>query len=292
VPEIFSREVAASLPSLFAATAGPRVALFNDAIALTHPELTPAKTTARFPAYMRELLAFDGVAAISQQSRDALLGYWRWLGVRDIPPVAAIPLGVDAVRPASRTPTAPAGSAPVVLSVGTIEGRKNHGALLKACESLWEAGLVFELRLIGLAQFQTGGEAIAKIEAMRSAGRPVRYDGPVDERRLEEAYSSCAFTVYPSVAEGFGLPVIESLARGKACVCLGRGALGESAQGGGCMALDSVDAAALADAIARLLGEPALLDRLEMEARARKFKSWSDYARELTAWMGSLPYPG
>jgi glycosyltransferase involved in cell wall biosynthesis len=118
----------------------------------------------------------------------------------------------------------------------------------------------------------------------------VRYDGPVDERKLEEAYASCAFTVYPSVAEGFGLPVIESLARGKACVCLGRGALAESAQGGGCLALDSVDARTLADAIGRLLSDPALLARLGTEARARKFKSWDQYARELTAWMGSLPH--
>ena len=55
----------------------------------------PAKTVARFPAYLHKLLAFDGIAAVSADSRDSLLDYWRWLGVRATPPVQAIPLGVD-----------------------------------------------------------------------------------------------------------------------------------------------------------------------------------------------------
>src|SRR5262245_51077282 len=60
VPEIFSPAVARALPTLFATTRGPRLAIFHDAIALKHPELTPPKTVARFPAYLIELLAFDG----------------------------------------------------------------------------------------------------------------------------------------------------------------------------------------------------------------------------------------
>ncbi|MFM9031583.1 MAG: glycosyltransferase family 1 protein, partial [Opitutaceae bacterium] len=52
VPEIFSPAMAAALPEIFAATGGPRVAIFHDAIALRLPELTPAGTVARFPAYL------------------------------------------------------------------------------------------------------------------------------------------------------------------------------------------------------------------------------------------------
>jgi len=81
VPEVFSPAVAAALPALVAATHGPRVALFHDAIALRFPELTPPKTVARFPAYLRELLMFDGIAAVSEDSRQSLLEYWRWLGL-------------------------------------------------------------------------------------------------------------------------------------------------------------------------------------------------------------------
>jgi glycosyltransferase involved in cell wall biosynthesis len=291
VPEIFSPEVASALPEIFAAVSGPRTAHFFDAIPFTHPEFAPPGTVARFPAYMQDLLAFDGIAAISNESRDALLGYWDWLGVRAAPPVAAIPLGLPVPAPslAGAVPPAARPSAPIVLSVGTIEGRKNHEALLEACERLWAGGLAFQLRIIGLAQSQTGRDALARIASLKSAGRPLRYDGPVDEAGLEAAYSGCAFTVYPSVAEGFGLPIVESVSRGKACICLGRGALLEAAQGGGCLALSSVDAGALEGAIAGLLTDSASLSRLETEARSRTFKGWDEYLRELAAWMGSLP---
>lgn len=289
VPELFSPVVAGALPQLFAATRGPRVALFHDAIALKLPELTPTKTVARFPAYLRELLMFDGIAAVSNDSRDALRDYWRWLEVRNPPPVETISLGIDAA-PRPTVSSAPnAGPIPTVLSIGSIEGRKNHFALLVACDELWSRGVRFELRLIGLAQRETGRSALDKIESLKAAGRPVRYEGPADDATLEAAYSQCAFTVYPSLMEGFGLPVLESLARGKPCICSGRGALGEAARGGGCATLPTTDAVAIGTAIQQLLTAPGTRERLAEEARARGFKTWSDYAREITAWMQTLP---
>jgi glycosyltransferase involved in cell wall biosynthesis len=290
VPEIFSPEVARALPPLFASVSGPRVAIFYDAIPFTHPECTPAATVGRFPAYMQDLLAFDGVAAISRDSRDSLLGYWDWLGVAKHPTVAAIPLGLAEPGPAfgGAGPGSISSRVPTLLSVGTIEGRKNHRALLEACERLWVRGLSFELRLIGLAQKETGREALTLIDSLKRKGRALRYDGPVNEAELEAAYASCAFTVYPSVAEGFGLPVIESVARGKPCVCLGQGALGEAAQGGGCLMLRAVDSKTLENAIAGLLNDSVSLARFEAEARSRTVKSWVDYVRELAGWMGSL----
>ncbi len=288
VPEVFSPEVARNLPALFAQTAGPRVALFHDAIALKFPELTPAKTVARFPPYLIELLAFDGIAAVSEDSRSALVDYWCWLGVTKPPPVRAFPLGLDLGVPV--TTSAPASTAlPIVLSVGSLEGRKNHVALLEACELLWTRGEQFTLHLIGLAHPQTGATALARIRALQAAGRSVRYDGPVGDQAVAAAYAACTFTVYPSIAEGFGLPVIESLAQGRPCICSARGAIGESSHGGGCLALESVDASSLAAAIARLLKTPAEVAALASAARARHFKTWAAYADELKAWMGTLP---
>jgi glycosyltransferase involved in cell wall biosynthesis len=287
VPEVFSAEAAQALPALFGATTGPRVAIFHDAIALKFPELTPPKTVARFPAYLQELLAFDGIAANSEDSRDSLIDYWKWAGVAKIPQVTAISLGVD-VREAAPVHPAPASALPVVLCVGSIEGRKNHVTLLAACEKLWERGMLFELRLIGLTHPQTGRVALEKINALKFAGRSLCYNGPLADSAVDTAYAECAFTVYPSVIEGFGLPVIESLAHGKPCVCSGRGAIGESARGGGCVAVDVTDASQLAATIARLLESPAELSILAQAARARRFKSWADYTAELMAWMQGL----
>jgi glycosyltransferase involved in cell wall biosynthesis len=284
VPEIFSPGVAGALPALFAAAGGPRVALFHDAVALQLPEYSPRSTVARFPAYLRQLLAFDGVAANSAASRDSLLGYWRWLGEANVPPVAVVALGLDPAPPAGEPPN----GIPTVLCVGTIEGRKNHGALLDACETLWSGGHKFRLRLVGLANSETGAVALGKIERLRSAGRPLDYAGPVGDAALEAAYGQCAFTVYPSLAEGFGLPVAESLARGRPCICSSRGALGEVARGGGCLVLDDLGAPAIGAGIRRLIENPGELSALAAEARGRRFASWTDYAGQLTGWMASL----
>jgi glycosyltransferase involved in cell wall biosynthesis len=289
-PELFVPAVARNLPSLFQHVRGPRVALFLDAIPLRFPELTPPATVARFPSYLRELTLFDGIAAISEESRDSLLGFWSWLGLRNVPPVQAIPLGVDPIAPTtSHRPVAtPAAMLPVVLSVGTLEGRKNHLALLEACEQLWARGGQFQLRLIGHVNAETGGAALARARALQAAGRPLRYDGPATDEDISAAYAECAFTIYPSVAEGFGLPVIESLARGKVCICSARGALGEISGHGGCLALEALDADALAAAIQRLLENKSELASLEMVAKARRFKSWADYTRELTEWIQTV----
>lgn len=288
-PELFSAQVARDHAKLFAHVRGPRVALFLDAIPLRFPELTPPGTVARFPSYLQELLRFDGIAAISEESRDSLTGYWRWLGVKNPPPVHALPLGVDPVARPSVEDKSPAAALPLVLSVGTLEGRKNHLALLEACEQLWARGLAFQLRLIGHVNAETGGAARARALALQAAGRPLIYNGPATDEEIVRAYAACAFTIYPSLAEGFGLPVIESLAHGKPCICSGLGALGEISRLGGCLALPALASADLAAAIEKLLADPALRADLAVAARARTFKSWSGYTQELTTWMRTLP---
>ncbi|AOS44928.1 D-inositol-3-phosphate glycosyltransferase [Lacunisphaera limnophila] len=288
-PELFSAKVGAHLPELLAAVPGPRVAIFYDAIPLKFPELTPPGTVARFPAYLRELLLFDGVAAISEDSATALRDYWRWLGVTQLPPVHALPLAIDRAHTDPTSVPTPAGARPTLLCVCTIEGRKNHLALLEACATLWDEGLDFELHLVGMARPDTAAAALTRITELQAAGRPLRFNGSVPEAALHDAYRGCAFTVYPSLIEGFGMPVLESLQHGKPCVCSGRGALGESAHGGGCVPLDTVDAPALTSAIRRLLQQPAELARLAAAARARHLRTWPEYAADFTAWMATLP---
>ncbi len=285
-PEFFSAKVGSKLTEILPRVTGPRLALFYDAIPLQFPEMTPPGTVGRFPAYLRELLLFDGVAAISEASAACLRDYWRWLDVSNPPPVMAIPLAISPNHP---VPDVPHAGPPRVLCVSTIEGRKNHLALLEACELLWAEGLKFELQLVGMGRADTAGPALAKLAELRRAGRPLFHHDTADDAELHAAYAQAAFTVYPSLIEGFGLPVLESLQHGKPCICSNQGALGESIPGGGCVGLASVDALHLAGAIRRLLQNPAELAALAAQARARKFKIWPDYARELTAWMATLP---
>jgi glycosyltransferase involved in cell wall biosynthesis len=289
VPEIFSEPVARAFPRLFSRVRGPRVALFHDAIALKLPELTPVKTVARFPSYLQELLAFDGVAAVSEDSLQSLREYWDWLGVARRPLLAKIPLGVTAPPRRPEFPQAiQLRKLLPVLCVGSIEGRKNHLSLLHACEKLWQAGAQFELQLVGLAHPETGREALHKIRELQAAHRPLHYAGAVSEDDLEKAYAACAFTVYPSIMEGFGLPVLESVHRARPCICSRHGALGEAARGGGCLALDSMDVDSLASAIDRLVNAPEERDRLSRDALARPMRTWAQYAEDLLAFVAEV----
>jgi glycosyltransferase involved in cell wall biosynthesis len=107
----------------------------------------------------------------------------------------------------------------------------------------------------------------------------------VDDKTLHALYRECAFTVYPSLMEGFGLPIAESLWHGKPCVCGGNGALGEVARGGGCLIVDQTSTSALADGIKSLLQDRQLRERLSDEARARKFRTWSDYIEKFLTYL-------
>jgi glycosyltransferase involved in cell wall biosynthesis len=283
-PEIFSPEVARAYPRLFATVTGPRTAVFHDAIPLKFPELTPPGVVERFPSYLQELLSFDGIVAVSEESRQTLIDYWRWLGATTLPEVTIISLGSDPPPPLIGGPSDP----PVVLCVSSLEGRKNHLALLEACETLWQRGRRFELHLIGIPRPETARAALERITALQKAGRPLRYDGAVEDRAVEAAYAASAFTIYPSLIEGSGLPVRESLARGKACICSGTGALGEIARGGGCRLLASLDAGAIAAAIDHLLAHPVELAALSAAAGARPGRDWNDVARDIAAWIHTV----
>jgi len=289
-PEIFSAEVFPNYPSLRAKLGGPAAALFYDAVAMRFPALTPPGNVARVEGYLRELASFDGVTTISEASRADLLEQWARLGVREMAPVEAIPLGVT--PPTTPVPPPRADNDRVgamILSVGSIEGRKNHLALLEAAETLWREGRHFRLILAGLPRPETAAAALRLAAALQSAGRPLQMAGPVGDRRLEELYARCRFTVYPSLYEGFGLPVAESLLRSRPCICGTGGALAEVAPGGGCLVVPEPSAAYLAAALRSLLDDDALHARLCTEAAHRQFPTWADYARRLTTWLATLP---
>jgi len=289
-PEIFSAGVFSNYAPLRAKLGGPAAAVFHDAVALRFPKLSPPANVLRTENYLRELATFDGVAPNSEASRADLLEQWARLGVREPPPVEAIPLGVT--PPAAPVPPPCADNnrlGAMILSVGSIEGRKNHLALLEAAEALWREGRHFRLILAGLPRPETAAEALRLAAALQSAGRPLQMTGAISDRRLEELYARCRFTVYPSLYEGFGLPVAESLLRSRPCVCGSGGALAEVAPGGGCLVVPEPTSPQLAAALRALLDDDALHARLCAEAARRPFPTWADYARRLTTWLATLP---
>ena len=289
-PEIFSADCFASSRTLRMDSSRPHIALFYDAVALRFPHLAAPEALARFPNYLTELASFDGIAAISAASRDELSAWWRNNEIRDAPPIEVIPLATIAVESGSdlAEEETTVSDPPIILMVATLEGRKNHLALLEAAVGLWDRNLSFVLQLIGSGKPDSGQLAQIEIRRLQQAGYPIKWDGTLTDRDLTRAYRRSYCTIYPSLYEGFGMPVEESLRFSRPCICTPFGALEERAQGGGCLLLKSGESVDIAAGIERLLTDCSLYGRLCQEAQNRDFTSWSQYLDHLLGWMKTL----
>jgi glycosyltransferase involved in cell wall biosynthesis len=282
LPDIFRDGRLKKLPPLISKQGIHSVAIFHDAAAL-RLSLLDRKGRDKFQRYLVSLSKFDLVICVSEASNNDLLELWSELGATPTETVIET-WPIEPVRPGQNPPSNDVRSS--VLCVGSFEARKNHVTLLRAANSLWDAGIDFDLELIGRSTSAFGSKVTAELRKLRRSDRPVQWLKQVNDDVLHRAYRACRFTVYPSLMEGFGLPIAESLVHGKPSVCGGNGALGEVARGGGCLIVDQTSSDAIADGIKTLLLDWKLYSRLCDEARARRFRSWSDYTDKLLSQLG------
>jgi glycosyltransferase involved in cell wall biosynthesis len=177
----------------------------------------------------------------SQYTRDELLG-----ALPDLDPgrVAVTPWGVD--ERFSPGP-GPEGRGQYLLAVGTLQPRKNLEAVLAAFERL---GREHTLVVVGARGWRDEG-LMAKLERDR-----VEVHGHVGDDELVTLYRGAACLVFPSLAEGFGFPLLEAMACGTPVVCADAGSLPEVA-GGAAHTVPPHDHDALATAVADVLADPA-----------------------------------
>jgi glycosyltransferase involved in cell wall biosynthesis len=170
-----------------------------------------------------------------------------------------------------------------VLFVSTIEIRKNHRLLVRAWRRLIErhgADAVPVLVFAGKVGWMVD-DLLADLSASDWLGGKVEHRPGLSDTELDVAYGRCLFTLFPSVAEGWGLPVAESLAHGKFCLASNRTSIPEV--GGGL--IDYFDPADDDDVVAKiewLLFEPGYLAAREARLRAQyRPGTWADCARSV-----------
>ena len=186
--------------------------------------------------------------------------------------VTVAPLAVAPQLTASGETTGAELPAPgFVLAVGTLEPRKNLPRLVEAYRLLGET-LQREHPLVVVGDL--GWRTDSTIAALESLGERCIALGRVSDAALAELYRRCAVFCYPSLYEGFGLPVLEAMAAGAAVVTSNVSSLPEV--GGDAVAYaDPRDPSAIAAAIAELLASPQRRAQLGAAARARTAEfSW------------------
>lgn len=259
----------------------------HDIIPVVRPDLTLGRIASRFERHLRQMVAVaDHILCVSIHTQKDLIEFLSSQGSHLKPALSQIRHGSDFPEIASPVAADPEVAALLgqryVLYVSTLEKRKNHGMLIDAYEDLMLRGVpdLPLLVLVGMAGW--GTEHIRKrIERLTQSGAPVRWLSHVADSDLHLLYRHCLMTVYPSLYEGWGLPVAESLAYGKFCLASSAASIPEVGE-------DLVDylspddGGAWSRVIEHYVLEPDLIAHRENEIQKRyRPPTWSQTARTI-----------
>jgi glycosyltransferase involved in cell wall biosynthesis len=261
----------------------PIVVTVHDVSFLEHPEyFTVIRRSQLRYTVAKTVKHAARILTVSDFSRDAILRAY------DIPPdkVSVIPnaanphfrvIGREKARQAVRSRHK--FNAPFIFSVGDLQPRKNQIGLIKAFSELLSThpSLPHHMVLTGKETWFTPKVREAARES--GFGERIHFTGFVEDAELLELYNACDCFVFPSFYEGFGLPILEAMACGKAVACSNTSAMPEVADGAGLL-FNPRDTGDITRAMADILRDPVLRARMERLGlqRAKEF-TWQKSAR-------------
>jgi len=271
--------------------------LLYDLIPLRRPEWCAADLVEKFGYWLRTTLPqCTRLMAISKATATDVEAYAREVGLSLSAPVWPVPIGTDFGAPLGGGEPARGLPAPgsYVLFVSTMEARKNHVMLFK----VWRR-LVSELHSAQVPTLVFAGrvgwlvsDLIQQLENTDWLDGKIRLIRDPTDAELTALYEGCKFTVFPSLFEGWGLPVSESLGRGQPCLSSDRTSLPEN---GGTLVryFDPENLDDVYRAVRAVIDDPAGLEEWRAEVR-RSFRHtpWEDTADAILACcLGSADRP-
>jgi glycosyltransferase involved in cell wall biosynthesis len=258
----------------------------HDLAFLMHPECADSRLRAYLDDVVpRSVRRADFVIADSENTRNDLVVL---LGVR-ADRVEVVPGGVEPrFRPVSDPELLAqarerlgVGTAPFILAVGVLEPRKNLTTLMDAFAELKRRGTLPDLKLVLAGGRGWLVDGILEHQAASKVRDDILFPGFIADELLPAVYSAAQVLAFPSLYEGFGLPVLEAMACGTPVVSSNASCLPEVAAGAAIM-VEPTDTEALTDALERVLDDDVLradLSRKGIE-RARRY-SWKAAAERL-----------
>jgi len=252
------------------------VVTVHDIAFVVYPRLYPVQWRMAYRAGLfRAVREADAIITPSRHTAEDIMRRTRTPAgrIHAVPLAASLPLRTtDVEETLARLKV----RSPYVLFVGTLEPRKNIVRLVRAYRRLASRGAPHTLVLAGPMGWHH--QALMRELAMEAPGEVV-LTGTTSMEDLDALYRGATLMVYPSLYEGFGLPVLEAMARGIPCVASIASSLPEVA-GEAALPVDPRSVGALADAMERIINDRDLADRLSKAGRARASRfSWEETAR-------------
>jgi glycosyltransferase involved in cell wall biosynthesis len=254
-----------------------------DLIPVLFPQYCVGDVASRFKEYFNMLTwGSAAVLCISKQTQDDYLALCSRLGAPKrltciLPLGDNVPTGIGEMS----TQIDAVLAEPFILFVSTIERRKNHEVLYRAYHLLCRSGhrhLLPKLVFVGMPGWGVG-DLLKDIELDPLTEGLIIQLNHVSDSELGELYKKALFCVYPSLYEGWGLPVGEALAVGKAVLASNQGSLPEV--GGNLVRyLDPWNAEVWAAAMLELVKSPTLVEEMEKKVdEAYIARTWADAAK-------------
>jgi glycosyltransferase involved in cell wall biosynthesis len=238
-----------------------------------------------FSRYAHATALADVVFPVSRTAGETLRDWLLRHGhrARRLPPIATALLpeedfGAKRINPLEQ-PVASEGPIEFV-ALGLVNAQKNQLAAMAAFTNLLETRPDLDLRLNIVGLIEPDVAAAVSLMVKRAGGRIVLH-GRLSDGQIRDLVARSRASVFLSLAEGFGLPVAESLWRGKPCLCSNAGSIAEIARGGGCLMVDPRSIDAICAGFETLATDTQRYDALLQEIAARPFKTWSRYARQI-----------
>lgn len=179
-----------------------------------------------------------------------------------------------------------------VLFVSTIEGRKNHQLMFEAWKKMKQTGIELPTLVCVGRNGWRADEFLNNLIATNYLDGKIKILSDISDSELSKLYENCLFSVYPSLYEGWGLPVGESLSKGKICVTSRNSSIPEVAEDFG-IYVDPFDLDDATNKICELITNTTFRENLEKEIREKYTSiSWSTVAkRTLQAALSALNEP-
>jgi glycosyltransferase involved in cell wall biosynthesis len=171
--------------------------------------------------------------------------------------------------------------------VGIIEPRKNQLLLLDVAEKLIEQGTPFRLDVVGRINPHFGASIAQRLRRLAARYSQIRYHGAASDEVVAGLWRNAHASVFPTLAEGCGLPLLESLARGVPCVASDLPVLRETGEGGGCVFAAANDRTAWVASLTRVLTDLNYTEELRTQARSRVLPTWAHAADQLVRSLNS-----